>query len=64
MTAQIFTNQSFSPIWTLQILLEVGMKHKAYWCVRNLDSPLSWRTLEIYVLLVILIIPAAVMCFR
>ena len=42
----------------------MGSRHKAYWCVRNLDDPLAWRALELYILLVILVIPAAVMCFR
>jgi len=43
--------------------LEVGFRHKAYWCVRDIDSPVLWRSMELYALAVILVLPAAVMSY-
>ena len=30
-----------------QVHLEVGHRHKAFWCVRNIDDPLWWRIHEL-----------------
>ena len=43
--------------------MEVGVRHKGYWCVRDFDNPLWWRSQELYLLLVILLIPILVMSY-
>jgi hypothetical protein len=39
----------------------VGMKHKAYYCVQTMDKPSLWRFHEVYMLLLILVIPTGIM---
>ncbi|XP_008482465.1 gastrin/cholecystokinin type B receptor-like [Diaphorina citri] len=50
-----------APILLVQILLPVGVKIQAFWCVRNLDNLLLWRIYEVYMLLVILVVPTTIM---
>lgn len=52
-----------TPIIFVQVHMEVGDRIKAFWCVRDFDSPLWWRVQELYFLAVILLIPALVMGF-
>ncbi|TRY73004.1 hypothetical protein TCAL_09110 [Tigriopus californicus] len=51
------------PVLFAQIHLEVGVRYKAYWCVRDIDNPAKWRAQELYLLLIILVIPSVVMSF-
>ncbi|XP_069687383.1 gastrin/cholecystokinin type B receptor-like isoform X2 [Periplaneta americana] len=39
----------------------VGLKYKAYYCVQSLDNPSLWRFHEVYMLLLILVIPTSIM---
>ena len=39
------------------------MRVKAFWCVRDIDNDAKWRALELYLLLIILIMPAVAMTF-
>jgi hypothetical protein len=41
--------------------MPVGGRVRAYWCVRNWDAVTLWRAYEIYMLLLLLIVPAIVM---
>lgn len=49
------------PILFAQVHLTVGFKVKAYWCVRDWDNKTVWRAHELYMLLLILVIPTGVM---
>nr|CAD7432008.1 unnamed protein product [Timema monikensis] len=49
------------PILFAQVHLEVGHRVVAYWCVRVWDSPPLWRFHELYMLLLILVVPTCVM---
>ncbi|XP_054714774.1 QRFP-like peptide receptor [Uloborus diversus] len=51
------------PIVFAQIHLEVGERYRAYWCVRNWLQPWLWRLYEVYMMLLILIAPSAIMLF-
>ncbi|XP_066597549.1 QRFP-like peptide receptor [Prorops nasuta] len=42
---------------------EVGLRVVAYWCVRDWDSELLWRVHEVYMLVLVLVLPLAVMAF-
>lgn len=33
----------------------------AFWCVRDWDSPLSWQIYELYMLVLVLVIPLTIM---
>ncbi|XP_049834748.1 QRFP-like peptide receptor isoform X2 [Schistocerca gregaria] len=59
-------------IWTASLLLavpiifvqghkEVGTHVRAYWCIRDWEIPLWWRLHEVYMLLLILVIPTCIM---
>lgn len=41
----------------------MGLKHKGFWCVPDIDNPFVWRLLELYLFLVILVLPTGVMTF-
>ncbi|KAI1285001.1 Cholecystokinin receptor [Halotydeus destructor] len=49
------------PALFIQVHYEVGYKYKAFWCVRDWSSPVLWRLYEIYMLIIVLIVPAMVM---
>ncbi|KAG8185982.1 hypothetical protein JTE90_003540 [Oedothorax gibbosus] len=51
------------PIIFAQIHLEVGERYRAYWCVRNWHQPWVWRAYEVYMLLLLLVVPSLVMGF-
>ncbi|XP_076352790.1 QRFP-like peptide receptor [Tachypleus tridentatus] len=51
------------PIVFVQIHLEVGVRIQAYWCVRDWQSPIMWRSYEVYMLFLILVVPSGVMCY-
>ncbi|KAK6626703.1 hypothetical protein RUM44_009179 [Polyplax serrata] len=44
-----------------KVHLKVGIKVEAYWCVRDWDNKTIWRAHELYMMLLILVIPTAVM---
>ncbi|XP_069997661.1 somatostatin receptor type 5-like [Penaeus vannamei] len=50
-----------TPILRLQVHLPVGVRVKAFWCVRDFDSPVLWRGYETYMLVLVLLLPACVM---
>ena len=39
----------------------MGERVPAYWCVRNWDNPIGWRIYELYMLVLVLILPSTVM---
>ncbi|KAK3850177.1 hypothetical protein Pcinc_043100, partial [Petrolisthes cinctipes] len=41
----------------------VGVRVDAYWCHRNWDDPHVWQGYELYMLLVVLVVPTLVMAF-
>ena len=47
----------------MQVHMEVGYKYCGYFCVRSWDTPLWWQAQEIYLLVVILVIPTTIMIF-
>ncbi|XP_047500271.1 kiSS-1 receptor-like [Penaeus chinensis] len=49
------------PILRLQVHLPVGLRVRAFWCVRDFDSPVLWRGYETYMLVLVLLVPACVM---
>ncbi|XP_046401001.1 uncharacterized protein LOC124167202 [Ischnura elegans] len=49
------------PILFVQVHMSVGVKIRAYWCFRDLDNVELWRFHEVYLLLLILILPTCVM---
>ncbi|XP_024085853.1 trissin receptor-like [Cimex lectularius] len=49
------------PILFIQVEMKVGDRVKAQWCVRNWYWTTAWRTHELYMLLIVLVIPATVM---
>ncbi|XP_064097564.1 gastrin/cholecystokinin type B receptor-like [Macrobrachium nipponense] len=50
-----------APTILLQVHMEVGERVKAFWCVRDFDSPLVWRVYETYMLVVVLVMPTIIM---
>ncbi|KOX79668.1 hypothetical protein WN51_02934 [Melipona quadrifasciata] len=42
---------------------EVGMRVTAYWCVRDSESGLLWRAHEVYMLVLVLVLPLTVMAY-
>ncbi|XP_034951463.1 QRFP-like peptide receptor isoform X2 [Chelonus insularis] len=63
-----------SVTWVVSLFLAIPMifaqRHKpvgeripAFWCVRDSDSEVYWRAHELYMLLLVLVIPLAVMVF-
>ncbi|XP_022256445.1 pyroglutamylated RFamide peptide receptor-like, partial [Limulus polyphemus] len=51
------------PIILVQVHLEVGERIPAYWCVRNWYSPVLWSIYEVYMFILILVVPSAVMSY-
>ncbi|XP_024941377.1 QRFP-like peptide receptor isoform X2 [Cephus cinctus] len=51
------------PIIFTQRHKEVGKRYLAYWCVRDRDSETLWRLHEVYMLLLVLVVPLIVMAF-
>ncbi|XP_065339229.1 gastrin/cholecystokinin type B receptor-like isoform X3 [Cloeon dipterum] len=49
------------PILFVQVLLPVGGRVKAYWCVRNWDDVTLWQAYEVYMLLLLLVVPTIIM---
>lgn len=53
-----------SPVLWVQILKEVGdSEHRGYWCIRDWDNGLGWQLYELYLLVIILIIPLIIMTY-
>ncbi|XP_076346394.1 QRFP-like peptide receptor [Tachypleus tridentatus] len=50
-----------APIIFIQVHLEVGERITAYWCVRNWYNPTFWKIYEVYMLILILVVPSGVM---
>ena len=50
-----------SPCGHRQVHISVGMPPVGFWCVRNVDMPALWRFNELYLLVVLLVAPTAVM---
>ncbi|XP_037556231.1 LOW QUALITY PROTEIN: QRFP-like peptide receptor [Dermacentor silvarum] len=49
------------PIIFVQVHVEMGLRRRAYWCMRDEASPRAWRSFEIYMLILVLCIPTLVM---
>ncbi|XP_068084362.1 pyroglutamylated RF-amide peptide receptor-like [Anabrus simplex] len=49
------------PMLFVQIHLEVGERIKAYWCVADSENLPLWRFHELYMLLLILVVPTSIM---
>ncbi|XP_073997680.1 QRFP-like peptide receptor isoform X2 [Rhodnius prolixus] len=49
------------PILFVQVQMPVGGRIKAYWCVRDWDWVVAWRCHEVYMLVLVLLLPASVM---
>lgn len=47
----------------MQIMLPVGARVKAYWCVRDWENTFFWRLHELYLLVLVLLGPACIMTF-
>lgn len=39
----------------------MGERIPAYWCVRDSANPISWKIYEIYMLIIVLILPSTIM---
>lgn len=52
------------PILWIQILMEVGDNdHKGFWCVRDWSNSLNWQIYELYMIIIILLIPLTIMTY-
>ncbi|KOC68526.1 Pyroglutamylated RFamide peptide receptor [Habropoda laboriosa] len=51
------------PMIFTQAHKEVGMRVIAYWCVRDSEIGLLWRAHEVYMLVLVLVLPLTVMAF-
>lgn len=52
------------PVLWIQILLPVGEPNqRAYWCIRDWDNELGWKTYELYMLTIILVVPLSIMSY-
>ncbi|XP_063601966.1 QRFP-like peptide receptor [Penaeus indicus] len=51
------------PILFAQVHTQVGERVVSYWCHRDWDNVFLWRAYEVYMLLVVLVIPTLVMGF-
>ncbi|XP_076292381.1 QRFP-like peptide receptor isoform X2 [Lasioglossum baleicum] len=51
------------PMIFTQTHKEVGLRFIAYWCVRDSDAGLLWLAHEVYMLVLVLILPVTVMAF-
>lgn len=52
-----------TPVFWIQILIDVGEKEKGTWCVRDWYSPVAWKAYELYMLVIILIVPLIIMSY-
>lgn len=41
----------------------MGVRVPAYWCVRDWESPVFWQIYELYMLVLVLVIPLTIMAF-
>lgn len=52
------------PVLWIQILMEVGdEEHRGYWCVRDWSNEMAWKAYELYMLIVILVVPLIIMTY-
>ncbi|XP_026675318.1 QRFP-like peptide receptor isoform X3 [Ceratina calcarata] len=51
------------PMIFTQTHKEVGLRIIAYWCVRDSDAGLLWRAHEVYMLVLVLVLPLTIMIF-
>ncbi|XP_032664076.1 QRFP-like peptide receptor isoform X1 [Odontomachus brunneus] len=51
------------PIVFTQMHKQVGLRLIAYWCVRDSEAGLLWQIHEVYMLLLVLVLPLTVMAF-
>ncbi|XP_020292673.1 pyroglutamylated RFamide peptide receptor-like isoform X2 [Pseudomyrmex gracilis] len=51
------------PMAFTQTHKKVGLRYIAYWCVRDSEAALLWRAHEVYMLVVVLLLPLIVMTF-
>ncbi|XP_043785662.1 QRFP-like peptide receptor isoform X3 [Apis laboriosa] len=51
------------PMIFTQTHKEVGLRVIAYWCVRDSEGGLLWRAHEVYMLVLVLVLPLAVMAY-
>ncbi|KYQ58994.1 Pyroglutamylated RFamide peptide receptor [Trachymyrmex zeteki] len=51
------------PMTFTQTHKEVGVRRIAYWCVRNSEAGLLWKSHEVYMLIVVLVLPLIIMAF-
>ncbi|KAG6794587.1 QRFP-like peptide receptor isoform X1 [Apis mellifera caucasica] len=51
------------PMIFTQTHKEVGLRVIAYWCVRDFEGGLLWRAHEVYMLVLVLVLPLAVMAY-
>ncbi|XP_071449953.1 gastrin/cholecystokinin type B receptor-like [Hetaerina americana] len=49
------------PILFVQVHMSVGVKISAFWCFRDLDNVKLWQFHEVYLLILILVVPTCVM---
>ncbi|CAN8028618.1 unnamed protein product [Ixodes persulcatus] len=47
----------------VHVHVEMGLHRTAYWCMRDEDNPTTWRSFEIYMLILVLCVPALVMSY-
>lgn len=41
----------------------MGERVPAYWCVRDWENPIHWQIYEIYMLVLVLVIPLSIMAY-
>lgn len=39
----------------------MGVRKPAFWCVRDWDSPISWQIYELYMFVLVLVLPLSIM---
>ena len=52
-----------SSSWPRQVHMPVGERFPAYWCVRDWENPISWQVYELYMCLLILVMPLSIMAW-
>lgn len=53
-----------TPVLWIHILMEVGdQEHRGYWCVRDWNNDIGWKSYELYMLTIILIVPTIIMTY-
>ena len=50
-------------MFIFQIQMPVGERHPSFWCVRDWDRPLLWKFYELYMLVLVLIVPLVIMSY-